>query len=118
MSYANAHREELLHAYPTMEIFAKSFDIPESEQNKIIQMAEAKEVPLDVKGYENSKHAILIRTKALLARNLYDNEAFYYLINELNPAAKKAVDILTDGTYDQINLDIKGQEKRKVQPKK
>ena len=118
MSYANAHREELLHAYPTMEIFAKSFDIPESEQNKIIQMAEAKEVPLDVKGYENSKHAILVRTKALLARNLYDNEAFYYLINDLNPAAKKAVDILTDGTYDQINLDIKGQEKRKIQPKK
>lgn len=118
MSYANAHREELLHAYPTMEIFAKSFDIPKSEQNKIIQMAEAKEVPLDVKGYENSKHAILIRTKALLARNLYDNEAFYYLINDLNPAAKKAVEILIDGTYDQINLDIKGQEKRKVQPKK
>jgi carboxyl-terminal processing protease len=81
-------------------------------------MAEAKEVPLDVKGYENSKHAILVRTKALLARNLYDNEAFYYLINDLNPAAKKAVDILTDGTYDQINLDIKGQEKRKIQPKK
>ncbi len=118
MSYANAHREELLHAYPTMEIFAKSFDIPKSEQNKIIQMAEAKEVPQDVKGYENSKHAILIRTKALLARNLYDNEAFYYLINDLNPAAKKAVEILIDGTYDQINLDIKGQEKRKIQPRK
>ncbi len=118
MSYANAHREELLKNYPTMEEFAESFSIPQQEQEKIIQMAEAKEVPLDVKGYENSKHAILIRTKALLARNLYDNEAFYYLINDLNPAAKKAVDILTDGTYDQINLDIKGQEKRKVQPKK
>ena len=118
MSYANAHREELLKSYPTMEDFARSFVIPQSEQEKIIQMAEAKEVPLDVKGYDNSKHAILVRTKALLARNLYDNEAFYYLINDLNPAAKKAVDILTDGTYDQINLDVKGQEKRKVQPKK
>jgi carboxyl-terminal processing protease len=118
MSYANAHREELLKTYPTMEDFAKSFVIPQAEQDKIVQMAEAKEVPLDEKGYENSKHAILVRTKALLARNLYDNEAFYYLINDLNPAAKKAVQILTDGTYDQINLDVKGQEKRKVQQKK
>ncbi len=118
MSYANAHRDELLKTYPTMEDFAKSFVIPQAEQDKIVQMAEAKEVPLDAKGYENSKHAILVRTKALLARNLYDNEAFYYLINDLNPAAKKAVDILTDGTYDQMNLDVKGQEKRKVQPKK
>jgi carboxyl-terminal processing protease len=118
MSYANAHREELLKSYPAMEDFAKSFVIPQLEQEKIIQMAEAKEVPLDQKGYENSKHAILVRTKALLARNLYDNEAFYYLINDLNPAAKKAIEILTDGTYDQINLDVKSQEKRKVQPKK
>jgi carboxyl-terminal processing protease len=118
MSYANAHREELLKTYPTMEDFAKSFVIPQAEQDKIVQMAEAKEVPLDEKGYENSKHAILVRTKALLARNLYDNEAFYFLINDLNPAAKKAVQILTDGTYDQINLDVKGQEKRKVQQKK
>lgn len=118
MSYANAHREELLRSYPAMEDFAKSFVIPQLEQEKIIQMAEAKEVPLDQKGYENSKHAILVRTKALLARNLYDNEAFYYLINDLNPAAKKAIEILNDGTYDQMNLDIKSQEKRKVQPKK
>ncbi len=118
MSYANAHREELLKTYPTMESFAKSFSIPEEEERKIIRMAEDKEVPLDVKGYTNSKHAILVRTKALLARNLYDNEAFYYLINDLNPAAKKAVDILKDGTYDQINLDPKAQEKKKGQSKK
>jgi carboxyl-terminal processing protease len=118
MSYANAHREELLKTYPTMESFAKSFSIPEEEERKIIKMAEDKEVPLDVKGYSNSKHAILVRTKALLARNLYDNEAFYYLINDLNPAAKKAVDILKDGTYDQINLDPKAQEKKKGQSKK
>ncbi len=118
MSYANAHREELLKTYPTMESFAKSFAIPEEEERKIIKMAEDKEVPFDEKGYANSKHAISIRTKALLARNLYDNEAFYFLINDLNPAAKKATEILTDGTYDEINLDPKVQEKKKVKSKK
>ncbi len=118
MSYANAHRDELLKAYPTMEVFAQSFTIPEEEEKRIIQMAEEKEVPLDVKGYANSKHAILVRTKALLARNLYDNQAFYYLINDLNPAAKKAKEILESGSYDSINLDPRVQEKRKVQSKK
>jgi carboxyl-terminal processing protease len=118
MSYANTHREALLKAYPNMESFAKSFSIPEEEESKIIIMAEEKEVPLDVKGYANSKHAIAIRTKALLARNLYDNEAFYFVINELNPAAKKATQILLNGTYDEINLDPKVQEKKKGQSKK
>ncbi len=118
MSYANAHREELLKSYPTMESFAKSFLIPEEEERKIIRMAEEKEVPLDEKGYANSKHAIAIRTKALLARNLYDNESFYFVINDLNPAAQKAKEILINGVYDQINLDPKVQEKKKGQSKK
>ena len=118
MSYANDNRQELLKTYPTMEIFAKNFVLPKIEEEKIIQMAVDKEVPFDAKGYENSRHAIGIRTKALLARNLYDNEAFFYLINELNPSAKKAVEILNSGAYDQIGLDPKVQEKKKVQSKK
>ncbi len=118
MSYANDNRQELLKTYPTMEIFAKNFVLPKIEEEKIIQMAVDKEVPFDAKGYENSRHAIGIRTKALLARNLYDNEAFFYLINELNPSAKKAVEILNSGAYDQISLDPKVQEKKKVQSKK
>ncbi len=118
MSYANDNRQELLKTYPTMEIFAKNFVLPKIEEEKIIQMAVDKEVPFDAKGYENSRHAIGIRTKALLARNLYDNEAFFYLINELNPSAKKAVEILNSGAYDQIGLDPKVQEKKKVQAKK
>ncbi len=118
MSYANDNRQELLKTYPTMEIFAKNFILPKIEEEKIIQMAVDKEVPFDAKGYENSRHAIGIRTKALLARNLYDNEAFFYLINELNPSAKKAVEILNSGAYDQIGLDPKVQEKKKVQSKK
>jgi carboxyl-terminal processing protease len=118
MSYANDNRQELLKTYPTMEIFAKNFILPKIEEDKIIQMAVDKEVPFDAKGYENSRHAIGIRTKALLARNLYDNEAFYYLINDLNPSAKKAVEILNSGAYDQIGLDPKVQEKKKVQSKK
>ncbi|MEN9333513.1 MAG: hypothetical protein RLY35_693 [Bacteroidota bacterium] len=118
MSYANANREELLKNYPSMELFAKNFELPKAEEDKIIQMAVEKEVPFDEKGYVNSRHAIGVRTKALLARNLYDNEAFYYLINELNPAAKKAVEILNSGAYDQMNLDPKVQEKKKVQSKK
>ncbi len=118
MSYANDNRQELLKTYPTMEIYAKNFVLPKIEEEKIIQMAVDKEVPFDAKGYENSRHAIGIRTKALLARNLYDNEAFFYLINELNPSAKKAVEILNSGAYDQIGLDPKVQEKKKVQSKK
>lgn len=118
MAYANANRENLLQAYPTMELFSRNFQVPIEEQDKIIKMATEKEVVFDAKGYEHSKHAINIRSKALLARNLYDNEAFFVVINELNPAALKAVEILGNGQYDQINLDPSLMEKSKNQNKK
>jgi len=58
----------------------------------------------------------------LIARNLYDNEAFYKVINHLNPALKKALDTLNDGTFDAMNLgdevDIAKINKTKSKTKK
>ena len=55
--------------------------------------------------FKVSEHAIKTRTKALIARGLYENEAFYVVINDLNPALKKAIEVLQDGTFDKSNLD-------------
>jgi hypothetical protein len=53
---------------------------------------------------------------------LYDNEAFYKVINHLNPALKKALDTLNDGTFDAMNLgdeaDIAKINKTKSKTKK
>jgi hypothetical protein len=53
---------------------------------------------------------------------LYDNEAFYKVINRLNPALKKALDTLNDGTFDAMNLgdeaDIAKINKTKSKTKK
>jgi len=70
----------------------------------MIAMLEKKEVPFNEKDFKTSEHAIRLRTKALVARNLYDNEAFYEVINELNPALKKALEILKDGSFEKMKL--------------
>lgn len=118
LTYVNAQRENLLAQYPTIEDFVARYQIPVAEQQKLIDMAVAKEVPFDEKGYATSKHAILVRSKALLARDLYQNEAFYQVINDLNPALKKAVQVLQNGEYDQLPLDGKANPKKKLEKNK
>jgi carboxyl-terminal processing protease len=71
---------------------------------EITTKAEELKVPYDEVGYKTSEHAIKTRIKALVARNLYDGEAFFVVINELNPALKKAVEVLNDGTFDKAKL--------------
>lgn len=118
LTYVNAQREQLLAAYPTVNDFVTKYQIPVAEEQKVIDMAVAKEVVFNEKGYQTSRHAILVRSKALVARDLYENEAFYAVINDLNPALKKAVEILQNGEYDQMPLDTKANPKKKSEKKK
>jgi carboxyl-terminal processing protease len=118
LTYVNGQREKLLAQYPTVNDFVTKYQIPAAEEQKVIDMAVAKEIAFNEKGYQTSRHAILVRSKALLARDLYENEAFYAVINDLNPALKKAIEVLQSGEYDQMPLDQKANPKRKSEKKK
>jgi carboxyl-terminal processing protease len=65
---------------PTVEDFIRDFEISPSEMQKVIDMATEKKVVYDEKGFKNSEHAIRVRGKALVARNLYENESFFKLV--------------------------------------
>lgn len=104
LTYVNSNRTELLIQYPDIKSFIAKYEVPESGMNEMIQMMKKKEVEFNEVDFKTSEHAIKLRTKALIGRNLYDNEAFYHIINDLNPALKKALQILKDGTFEKMKL--------------
>jgi len=104
LTYTNANRTKLLSQYPDIKTFAAKYEVPESGIKEMIAMMEKKEVPFNEADFKVSEHAIKLRTKALVARHLYDNEAFYEIINDLNPALKKALETLKDGTFEKMKL--------------
>jgi carboxyl-terminal processing protease len=104
LTYVDRNRAELIKNYPTIDKFMSGYQVPESGIHDMIHLLEEKEVPFNEEEFKRSERAIKLRTKALIARNLYDNEAFYVAINDLNPALKKAVEVLQDGTFDSMNL--------------
>jgi carboxyl-terminal processing protease len=108
LTYVDRNRDELIRNYPTMDKFMNGYEVPESGIHDMIHLLEEKQVPFNEEDFKRSERAIKLRTKALIARNLYDNEAFYVAINDLNPALKKAVEVLQDGTFDSMNLAHSG----------
>jgi carboxyl-terminal processing protease len=104
MEYTNVNRAALLEKYPTITDFTSRYELPENALSDMINRLTEKKVEYNEKEFKTSEHAIKIRTKALIARNLYDGEAFYVLINELNPAMKKATEVLQDGTFENMKL--------------
>jgi len=104
ITYIDRNREDLMSKYPTLEQYVQLFEVPEAGVQEMIKLMEGKEVPFNEVQFRVSERAIKLRTKALIARNLYENESFYVVINDLNPALKKAVAVLRDGTFDQMKL--------------
>jgi hypothetical protein len=56
--------------------------------------------------------------RALVARALYENDAFYMVINEINPAFKKGLEILGNGEYEKVNLAFQEYKMFKTKGKK
>jgi carboxyl-terminal processing protease len=104
MNYTNAQRAALIEKYPDIKAFTEKYELPDNAMTEMIDMLTKKEVAFNEAQYKTSEHAMRLRTKALIARNLYDNEAFYVIINDLNPALKKAVQVLQDGTFEKMKL--------------
>jgi carboxyl-terminal processing protease len=104
LNYVDAEREKLMKAYPTLDSFVQYYEVPTSGIQAMIDELEKKGVPFNKEEFAISERAIRIRTKALVARNLFDYSAFYRVINELNPAFKKALQTLEDGTFEKSKL--------------
>lgn len=104
MNYTNAQRTTLLEKYPDIKTFTAKYELPQNAMPEMIDMLTKKDVPFNEAQFKISEHAMILRTKALIARNLYDNEAFYVIINDLNPALKKAVQVLQDGSFEKMKL--------------
>jgi carboxyl-terminal processing protease len=62
------------------------------------------EVPFKEAQYKTSERVMKIRVKAMVASDLYNNEAFYRVINDLNLELKKALEVLENGTFDKMKL--------------
>lgn len=91
--YSDANRQELLQ-YKTVEAFKKEFHFTDAMFNKLVRLGEDK----SVKGTAEQKKAVRNKTailfKAYVARNIFDDEGFYPIYEEIDPVLQRAIEEL------------------------
>lgn len=91
--YADTHRNELKQ-YKTVDQFKQSFHITDAMFNELIQLAEKK----GIKGNDEEKKVARkesnILMKAYIGRNLFDDEGFYPIYEEMDEVLQKALEVL------------------------
>ena len=96
LTYVDKNREELKKKYPSFEEFKKGFTVDEKLIKLFVEAGEKEGVKEDKEGLKTSEKAFKIQIKAFIARDLYKNDNFYEVFNELNDPLMKAIEVLKD----------------------
>ncbi|MBW3470511.1 S41 family peptidase [Arthrospiribacter ruber] len=81
----------------SFEEYYKNFDITENMLQDLIKVGEKNKVKFNEKDFNKSKDYLKILIKANMARNIYDDNAFYKIINEtVNEAFIQALNLFEE----------------------
>jgi len=101
--YIDKNRTELKKKYPSFDKFKKEYEVNEDFLNQLIATAGKDSIPLDSVQFANSKPLIKLQLKALIARDLWEMNEYYQIMDAENESLLKAVELLqTPGTYEKI----------------
>jgi carboxyl-terminal processing protease len=104
ISYADNHRNELKGKYADVFAFKSGFDIDDKLMNEILAAAEKAGVKMDQAQFKTSEKLIRLVVKAQIARNLWDTNAYFVIINDINNALNKAVQAIQDNTFEKLKI--------------
>ena len=96
IDYVDKNRTELTGKYRDVEAFDKDFVVDNSLLEDLKVQAEKEKIKFDEEQYNKSKDLISLIIKALIARDLYDTEAYFRIINHRNKMLNKALEIINN----------------------
>lgn len=96
LRYVDQHREELKASYPSFDDYVSKFEVPSAMTDSIF--AEAERLKLKPYNEEECKKTLpmlRLQLKALIARDIWDMNEYFRIMNEANHIVCRAVEIAT-----------------------
>ena len=103
MQYIDRNRNDLKKKFSTFEKFDKKFDVSNDIMETLKAAGEKEKIEFNEEQYKKAEPIIKLQIKALVARDLWDMNEYYRVIDAENESLQKAVEILqTPGAYEKI----------------
>lgn len=99
LRYLEKNRRQLQTNYPTFEDFQQKFSITDQLYKEFLEFAKASGVTRkESDKYYYPDSDIKVQLKAMIARNLWDVNAYFQVINQLDKELSLAVELMQKGT--------------------
>lgn len=89
-------RKDLLKRYPTVDQYRKKYEVSDEVLNRMVEMAEKDKIKYNEEQFLRSKASFQQRLKSLIARDLYNTEAYYQIVNDDNDIFLKGLEVIND----------------------
>ena len=103
VQYIDKNRADLKKKYSSFDKFKKEFEVDDLLINQLISTAEKEKIKVDSTQLATSKPLIKLQLKGLVARDLWEMNEYYQIMDADNESLQRAVEILqTPGAYEKI----------------
>lgn len=102
VNYVDKNREELKKKYPDFNKFNREFVVTDAMISDIVKAGEKAGVKKDEKLLKPIIPSMKLQIKALIARDIWDMNEMYQILNQENDILKKGLETLKDGEYDKV----------------
>ncbi len=95
LRYVDDHRQQLKQQYKSFDDFRQHFEVPQSLVDHIIAEGEKQKIkPKDDEELQKTLPYLRTQLKALIARDLWDMDEYFAIMNELNDIVKRALELI------------------------
>jgi carboxyl-terminal processing protease len=100
--YIEQYRKELQRRYKRFDNYKKNFEVDDELLSLLLANAERKKIPFNETEYTRSLPLIKLQLKALIARDLWDMNEYFQIINAADNSVNQALRLLETNDYDRI----------------
>ena len=105
LKYVEGNRSKLSEQFPSLESFTDKFKIDQLMINELQDQAVKEGVKFDEEGWKSSELLIRTQLKALIARSLWDINAFYEIMSVIDNEYLQAIELLEDNNvFQKLNI--------------
>lgn len=100
--YVDANRKQITRQYPSDDSYVKHFTVDDAMVAELREMADKEGVEFNEEQYERSLPLFKMILKALIGRDIYNNETYFKVYNLDDPIFRKAYEIIKSPQYSTI----------------
>lgn len=89
--YVTANKVKLLSTYPNEDYFVKTFRVDKETMNGLLEKGVKEDILREDSSFQKSEKLFQVVLKANIARYLYNSQAFYKVLQEIDPMIIRAV---------------------------